>query len=47
VTMSQVLRRTGAAAAQDVDQLGFPFPLTTGSPSQQVDGRTKRPPETR
>lgn len=32
MTMVQVLRRTGVAATQDVDQVGFPLPGNAGSP---------------
>jgi lipopolysaccharide/colanic/teichoic acid biosynthesis glycosyltransferase len=42
MTISQVLRRTGAEAAQDVDQLGFP--LAADQPILGPDGRPDPPP---
>jgi sugar transferase EpsL len=42
MTISQVLRRTGAEASQDVDELGFP--LASDHPSHGPDGRPDPPP---
>lgn len=46
MTVSQVLRRTGAEAAQNVDAVGFPLPPGTGRPASGSDEEADDRPDT-